>query len=455
VQRIGGRFLTGSIMGHVVRMTVAGSVGVMFMFLIDVANLFWVSLLGVERLVAVLGFAWTIQFFSVSFGIGLMVATTASVARLIGQRDLAAARRQTTVCAIAAFGVQLTVAGLILFFRHDLLGFAGARGETELAAARYLLISVPSLPLMAIGMVGSAVLRAEGDAMRAMMVTLASGLVSMVIDPLLIFGLGLGLDGAAIAVATARILSSGLSVYFVLRVHHLAARPSWGDFRRLIGPFVVIAVPATLTQLSTPFGNYVLTSVIAGFGDGAVAGWAVVSRLTVLAFGGLFALSGAIGGIFGQNYGAEQFDRVRRTYRDSLLFCLVYTLAAWALLAALTGVITRAFGLGEEALHVVAAFTTLAAGGWVFTGGLFVANAAFNSLGRPVGATLLNWTRDGLLLWPLAWGASRQFGASGAIYGQAIASALAGTLAVLACWRFVAGMGPRPQGVDRPPPSAL
>jgi len=271
-------------MGHVVRMTVAGSLGVMFMFLVDAANLFWVSLLGVERLVAALGFAWTVQFFSISVGIGIMVAVTASVSRLIGAGQRADARRQSTVCAITAFLLQLLVACLIVAFRHDILSLAGAKGATEALAARYLLISVPSLPVMALGMVGSAILRAEGDAWRAMMVTLSSGVVSMIIDPILIFGLGLGLDGAAIAVVAARASSAAISVYFVVRVHDLAGPVSREDFWRLFRPFAAIAVPVTLTQLSTPFGNYVLTSVISGFGDGAVAGWAVVARLTVLAF---------------------------------------------------------------------------------------------------------------------------------------------------------------------------
>ena len=68
-------------------------------------------------------------------------------------------------------------------------------------------------------------------------------------------------------------------------------------------PLAAIAVPAVATQLATPFGNALLTSVVAKFGDSAVAGWAVVNRLTGVAFGGLFALGGAIGGIFGQNFG--------------------------------------------------------------------------------------------------------------------------------------------------------
>lgn len=424
-------------MGHVVKMTLTGSLGVTFMFLIDAANLFWVSLLGVERLVAALGFAWMIQFFAVSFGMGMMIAAIAAVSRLIGQSNRAEARRQTTVCAITAFLSQVAVAGLTLFFRHDLLALAGAEGQTAVEAARYLMISMPSLPFMAIGMVGSAVLRAEGDAWRAMAVTLVSGMVSMVIDPFLIFQLGLGLDGAALAVVSARVLSACLSIYFVIKVHDLAARISFVDFKRLFPPFAVIAGPAVLTQLSTPFGNYIVTSVIAGFGDGAVAGWAVVSRLTVLAFGGLFALSGAIGGIFGQNYGAGRFDRVKRTYRDALIFCLVYTLIAWSLLATATGFVITSFGLGAEASKIISAFTLLAAGGWIFTGALFVANSAFNSLGRPLWSTLFNWSRDGVILWPLAILFSGWFASTGAVYGQALSGVIVGTAAAITGWLYV------------------
>jgi MATE family, multidrug efflux pump len=433
-----GRFTKGSTMSHVVRMTLTGAAGVTFMFLIDAANLFWVSLLGVERLMAALGFSWMIQFFSVSFGIGMMAAVIAVVSRLIGQGSREDARRQTTVCAISAFLLQSVVAGSTLYFRHDLLALAGAKGETAALAARYLMISMPSLPFMAVGMVGSAVLRAEGDAWRAMSITLTSGAVSMVIDPLLIFGLGLGLDGAAIAIVIARLMSAGLSIYYVVRVHDLAGRINLADFNRLFTPFAVVAGPAILTQLSTPFGNYIATAVIAGFGDGAVAGWAVVSRLTVLTFGGLFALSAAIGGIFGQNYGAGRFDRVKRTYRDALVFCLTYTLIAWALLALATGFVIRVFGLGVEASEIVRGFTFLAAGGWIFTGALFVANSAFNSLGKPLWSTLFNWLRDGVILWPLAVLFSTWFAASGAIYGAALSGVIVGTVAALTGWFFVA-----------------
>ncbi len=438
-----GKFVTGSTMSHVIRMTVTGAIGVTFMFLIDAANLFWVSLLGVERLIAALGFAWTVQFFSISIGLGLMIATTARVSLLIGRNERADARRQASVCAISSFTLQLVAAFLIVSYRHEILRLLGAQGQVELEAARYLLISVPALPLLSLGMIGSGVLRAEGDAYRAMMVTLASGLVSMLIDPVLIFALGLGLDGAAIASVVARVLSASLSIYFVLHVHDLAGKIGWGDFKRLARPFALVAVPVILTQLSTPFGNFILTSVIAGFGDSAMAGWAVVARLAVLTFGGLFALSGAIGGIFGQNFGAGRFDRVRTTYRDALIFCLSYTVIAWILLAMATSFVTRTFGLSDEAARMVRAFTSLAAAGYMFTGALFVANAAFNNLGRAGWSTLFNWSRDGVLVWPLALGLSGWFGAAGAIYGQALAGAIVGVFAASAGWVFVSKLALR------------
>ncbi len=435
------RFLAGSTMGHVVRMTLTGALGVGFMFLVDAINLFWISTLGVERLVAALGFAWMIQFFAISVGIGMMIAVTATVSRLIGMRDLAAARRQTTVNVVIAVLVQVVVASGIFMFRYDLLSLAGAQGKTLEAAARYLAIAIPTLPIMAVGMVGSAVLRAEGDAWRAMSVTLTSGVITMVVDPVLILGLGLGLDGAAMSVIFARLVSASLAGWYVIRVYDLAGPITLIDFRTMSRPFLAIALPAILTQLSTPFGNALITGLMAAHGDGAVAGWAVVTRMTVLAFGGIFALSSAISGIFGQNYGGKEYGRVRRTYLDALIFCGSYTVLAWGFLALASDTAVSLFSMGAQAAEVLRAFTMLAAGGWFFAGGLFVANAAFNALGRPIFSTLFNWLRDGVLLWPFAALMSVRFGAEGVVYGQAMAAMVAGSLAVLAGWRHVVRLG--------------
>lgn len=448
-----GRFLTGSTMSHVVRMTMAGATGITFVFVVDAANLFWISQLGDPRLVAAAGFAFAIQFFSVSIGIGLMIAAVALISRAVGEGGHETARHNATASMLLAGGAQALVALAVFCLRDQLVALTGATGETAALASRYLAISVPSIVFMALGMAANGALRAHGEARQSMFVTLFPGLVTMIVDPVMIYGLGWGLDGAAIGVALSRILMMSAGFYFAVRIHDLLARPAIADLRRIAWPFALIAGPAILTQMATPAGNYLMTRIMAGFGDDAVAGWAVVGRLTVVAFGGIMSLSGAIGGIFGQNYGARRFDRLTSTYRDAILFGFVYTLVAWLIIILASPLVIRGFGLTPEAAEVVQAFAYVGAGGFVFGAALFVSNAAFNALGRALRSTFVNWMRDGVVTLPLALLLAAWFGAQGVIYAQAVASLVVGSLAGWWGWHFVRSLHRKQlPPLDLPPP---
>lgn len=446
-----GVFLTGSTMGHVIRMTATGALGITFVFLVDAANLFWISQLGDPTLVAAIGYAYAIQFFSVSGGVGLMIAATAVVSRRIGEGRREAARCLAGSGLITAMIVQSIVAGLIIAFREPLVAYAGAEGETARLAGRYLAITMPSLVPMAAGLIGSGVLRADGHGVKAMNITLFSGLFLMIVDPILIFGLGLGLDGAAIGILLFRVVLMGLAFYFAIYQENLIGWLGVSAYLASQKPYFAVAVPAIATQMATPAGNYLLTIVMARFGDDAVAAWAVVGRLTVLVFGGVFALSGAIGGIFGQNFGAGQYERLRSTYRDAMIFVLIYTALMWGVLIFATPYVTLAFGLEGQGAEVLRAFTYLGVGGFLFIGMLFVSNAAFNNLGKPGRSTLMNWFNHGVLSWPMAYLLAFSFAAPGVIYGQALAGIFAGGLAGLWGWRYVARLGPHAQ-IEVPPP---
>lgn len=436
-----GRFLTGSTMGHVVRMTATGATGITFVFLVDAANLFWISKLGDPLLMAAIGFAFAIQFFTVSIGVGMMIATTAIVSRSVGAGELAQAREQATSATVMTFVVQALTALVVVALREPLLRLAGAEDEALRLASRYLALSLPSLAIMAVGLCGSAALRAVGDGARAMYITLSGGFTAMLLDPVLIYGLGLGLDGAAFGIWVFRCVMAFVALWFCIRAHDLLARPNLPAVRQTAPRFAAVALPAILTQMAAPAGNYLLTGVIAGFGDAAVAAWAVINRLTVVAYGGLFSLAGAIGGIFGQNYGAKLYDRLRSTYRDAVIFCVIYALVTWALLVAVSGAVADGFGLSGEAAQILRAFTHVGAGGFVFAGLLFVCNAAFNTLGRPTRASVLNWIKETALMWPAALWLADPFAAQGVVYAQALVGALVGLLAVVWGWRYVQAIG--------------
>ena len=439
---IEARFTRGSTMRHVATMTATSTVGLMSLFLVDLANLFYISLLGQTELAAAIGFAGTIQFFMISVSIGLAIAATATVSRAIGRGDRRDARR-LAASAMTILVLALTAcASGVWTFREEALRLLGAEGEALAVAGGFLAIALPAMPLLGIGMVSSGLLRAAGDARRAMLVTLSGGICGAVLDPVFIFdwGFGLGVDGAAIVSATSRVAGAGLGLWFILARHDMVGRPTLAGLARDVRPLTAVAVPAVATQISTPFGNAYLISLVSESGDAAIAGWAVVGRITALGFGGLFALSGAVGPIFGQNLGAGLTERVRATYRDALIFIAIYVLCVWAALYLSTPAIAAGFGLNGAGVEVLETFTLLGAGAYLFTGALFVSNSAFNNLGRPAWSTGFNWSRDAITIPTLAFLIGGALGPAGAVVIQALAGTIAGGAAILCARRFLAGL---------------
>ncbi|MCB2116658.1 MAG: MATE family efflux transporter [Rhodobacteraceae bacterium] len=445
-----GKFVTGSLMRHVATMALSGALGLSFTFLVDFLALWWISQLRDEAMIAAVGIAGTLQFAVMSIAIGMMIGTVAMVSRAIGMGERPRARRIATVGLVLMVAVQAAVSLLIWTFRTPVLIASGAEGEVLDLAARFLAITLPSMPFIAVGIATSAILRAVGDAWRSMAVTMVAGGAAVFLDPLLIYVLGWGVPGAAVSIVAARGVMMVVGLWFTVRTHDMLARPAAEDVQTFLKPYLGIALPAIATQLSTPFGNWILTREIASFGESAVAGWGVVMRLTILAFGGIFALSGAIGGIIGQNYGARRPDRVAEAYFAALKFCAAYTAVTWALMALMTGPIISSFGLTEDGAAVVRTFTHYAAGTFVFTGALFVANAAFNNLGRPMRSTLANWFRDGVLMFPLGAAMATSFGAIGVIWANAAANVIAGALAAWLGWRYVRGLARAAGPLDVP-----
>ncbi|MFN6979687.1 MAG: MATE family efflux transporter, partial [Gemmobacter sp.] len=333
-------------------------------------------------------------------------------------------------------------AALVWTWLPELVGVLGATGRTADLAVHYLAIIVPSQPLLMVGMIGGAILRAHGDARTAMMTTIYGGLVNAVLDPILIFGLDLELTGAALASVAARVAMASVALRSILMRHGGLDRPTGRGLLRDLAPVAAIAFPAILTQVATPVGQAYVTRAMAAFGEEAVAGLAIVSRLTPVAFGVLFALSGAVGPIIGQNFGAGNTARVRRGFLDSLLFCGIVTVLIAAVLYALRAAIADLFNATGDARALVYLFCGPLALLWFFNGAIFAANAAFNNLGHPYYSTWTNWARHTVGTVPFVIVAAWGFGATGVLIGQAVGGVLFGGFAIWLALRVI----DRPKG---------
>lgn len=452
------KFTVGSTMRHVIVMTATGSVGLISIFIVDALNLFYISLLGIEELAAAVGFASTLLFFTVSISIGFTIACGALVARCLGRGQREEAARMGGASMVFMTLATLLVTVLTFPFLRPLLALLGATGQTLELSTRFLQIVLPSFPIMALGMCATGILRGVGDARRAMYVTLGSGIAAAIFDPLFIFGFNLGLDGAAIATVLSRTVMVVIGLHGAHVVHKLIRLPDLGGLRDAVRPFFAIGLPAMLTQVATPVGNAFVTIEIAPYGDQAVAGWAIIGRLVPVAFGVLFALSGAVGPILGQNYGARKFDRLTSTMRDSLVFTIGYVLVVWALLAIFANPIASAFGAAGVARDLILFFCWFAAGSFLFNGAIFVSSAAFNNLGYPTYSTAFNWGRSTLGVIPFVWVGAHYWGALGVIAGWGLGAVVFGVVSMLVCFRVVREIASKPAHQDElvppPPPAA-
>ncbi|TVP15875.1 MATE family efflux transporter [Shewanella sp. KCT] len=431
------KFVQGSIMRHILVMSSTAAIGISALFVVDLIDIFFLSLLGEQELAAAVGYAGTISFFTTSIGIGLSIALGALVSRAVGAKEFELAKRLLLNSAVVTVLVASVVAIIVTCFIPELLTLVGATGRTGELAAGYLYILVPSMPIICLAMALGAALRAVGDAKLSMVSTLTGGGVNLVFDPIFIFLLAMGIEGAALASVLARLAVLLVAARGVVVKHKLFGRFDLTAFKEDIKPIFAIAGPAMMTNIATPIGNAVVTRAIAEFGDSYVAAWAVLGRLTPVAFGMIFALSGAIGPIVGQNFGAREFARVRQSLTKALQFCALYVVTVSLLLMLLQEQIVALFAMQGESAELIRFFCRYIAVFFVFSGALFVANASFNNLGKAKYSTLFNVGKATLGTIPFVYYGGQLGGVEGVLIGQVLGAILFGVFGVLTAYRLV------------------
>lgn len=432
------RFVTGSISRHVMVMTLTGAIGLMSLFLVDFADLYFLALLDETEITSAIGFAGLFAFVSLSFSIGIAIAGGALIAQNLGAGNIEKAKQYATSVLVISIIGPLIVAGLVLLFSEDILYLIGARDKTLAYGVLYLNTVAIGFPLLGAAICFSFILRAIGDAKRAMYVTLMAAVGNAILDPIFIFGFDLSIQGAALATICANLASFLVGFYGVQKFHQFFKPFSFSKCADDFSSIAKIAFPAILTQLATPFAVGYLTWTSAQFGDEAVAGTAIINRLIPVAFGIIFSLSGAVGPIIGQNYGAGKFERLRETLNKSMLFICIYTSTVAAILWVFRNDVPGWFLAKGQAAELVTVFCTFLSISWLFAGAQFVAQASFNNLGKAHWAMMFNWGKATLGTIPFILISVHFWGFMGIMIGYAAGTVLFGILAWISVYAFVA-----------------
>jgi putative MATE family efflux protein len=431
------RFLSGSIWQHVVIMTLTGAIGLMSLFVVDLADLYFLSLLNNTEVTAAIGYAGTVGFANLSISIGIGIASAALVARNLGAGQAERAKDFATSTLLFAVLMSAAYTLLIALAAEPLLRLLGATGGALDQAKRFIWTLSPGFVMLAAAVSCSFSLRGLGDPRRAMYITLAMAILTAIADPIFIFWFDLGMQGAAVANVIAQGVGLVIALHGLKVVHGFLKPLSFAALKRDFWPIWGIAFPAMLTQLATPFAVAYTTYAVAPYGNEAVAASAITGRLVPVAFGMIFSLSGSVGPIIGQNFGAKKFERVTQTLVDGLKFSAIYTLITSALLFLFRHQIADIFLASGRTKELVVFFCTFIGISWAFAGAQFVANAAFNNLGRASYSTYVNWAKATIGTIPFAIIGGQYGGPKGIMAGIAVGSVIFGVASVWWAFRIV------------------
>jgi putative MATE family efflux protein len=430
-------FTQGKLSEHIIKMALTNLVSLSAFLIVDLVDLYFISLLNQPYLVTAIAYAAAILFFTMSLTIAMVIANSALVAKLIGQNKHRQAKQATATCYLLTFISSVILSTIIYFYATALLQFIGARGQTLQAATDYLNITLLSFPMIALGMQINNTLRILGKAKLAMCCTLIAGSTNILLAPLFILYLKWDIQGAALASLIARLVLLLLASYYLFKTDYVAFLLRWSDIKKHSNAILKVALPSLLTQLATPISHFYITYEMAKFGGGYVAGWAVISRLIPVVFIMLFAMPGAIGPIISQNAGAEQFTRIKATLNESLNFIIKYVFVLSLSLSLLQEYIVSLFHAQSDTALLIRFFCQYISISFIFVGMNLIALSFLNNMGHPKIASSLNLAKMTLGTIPFVSVGAYYYGPQGILLGQALGSITFALIAIIICYRIV------------------
>lgn len=428
------RLTEGPVGRHLVEMTLPMLFGIFTMMMQMFADAYFIGQVG-DRELAALSFAFPILMIVTSVAIGLGAGTSSVVARAIGAHDHRRARRLATDSLILSFAITVVICAVGVATISPLFRLMGAPDDMIPLIAGYMRILYSGVPFVVVGMVGMSSMRATGDTRLPGMLMVITAIANVILDPILIFGVGpipaMELKGAAMAALISR--GSLLIGTLILMYHRLDLlsfnKPNAAELRKSWMDVLHVGIPAAGTNVIVPIAIGVITAMIAKYGPEAVAGFGVASRIESVMLVVFYAMSAIIGPFVGQNMSAGKSDRIFLALRLCALFCLGFGLLIAVLLALGGQWLPTFFSDSPTVTKVAALFLWIAPISYGTYGMVMIMNASFNGMGKPMPAVIISVARMALIYVPLAFLGDFFFGVAGIFGAYAIANIVTGIFA--------------------------
>lgn len=333
------------------------------------------------------------------FGIG----STSLISRMLGEGKKEEAKRTSSFSFWTSLVVGVISMIVIWIFNTPICRAIGASDDTVEYATQYLAIVALGIPFLIISNAFSNIIRAEGQATKAMMGMIIGNLINIVLDPIMILGFGWNVAGAAIATVLGNVFSA---VFYIM---HLVSKKSMLSIRLkdysakkkiLIGVFS-IGIPASLNSILMSTSNIVINKFMMQHGDMAVAGLGVAMKVNMIAVMLLIGVGTGIQPLLGYCFGAGNKKRYLAVLKFSIIFGLILSAIMTVICYFGAAPLVTAFLEDEQAFQYGFSFSRIYILSGPILGILFIFMNAIQSMGAAIPSLILSVSRQGIIYFPI------------------------------------------------------
>ncbi|SKC47536.1 MATE family efflux transporter [Maledivibacter halophilus] len=398
----------GPILSSLLKLALPLMIGQLIQTFYNLVDTLWVGKLGAEAVAAV-SISFPIVFLMISLAAGLTIAGTALIAQNKGAGNNEKVDRilGQLFSFIGVLSIILAFIGFI--FSEQFITWMGADSQIIEDASGYLRIIFAGIPFMFIFFIFSASLRGIGDTFTPMIMTLFSALLNVILDPLLIFGIGIfpkmGVQGAALATIISRALAAiyGLSLLISGKKNlHLKIKYLKPDFS-IIKKIVQIGIPSSVQQSMLAIAQILMTSFVTAFGTTTLAAYGIGNRIVSVASMIAMGISTATTTMVGQNIGAGERKRAKEIAKASMGLTFVLLTFLGAIIFIIPKQIVGIFNKEAEVLMYGASYMRITA---LFIGAMgvrMVNNGTLRGAGKTMATMIISIMAFCVLRIPLAY----------------------------------------------------
>lgn len=397
-------------------------VSMLIMALYNVVDTYFVSGLG-KHSVAAVSVAFPISLIFSGIGLTFGAGAGSYISRLLGGEK----KKEADIVATVAMFTSVIIGGItgmtLLFLLTDVLKFMGAIPSIIEIAKKYAIIFIISTMVSTANVTAGNLAVAQGAAKVSLKAMIIGSALNMVLDPIFIYGLNLGVNGAAIATLISQVITLFIYIiYFKSEKSYIKLKIS--NFKPTINAYkeiLKVGISMFLLQIFSSISMSKISSSASLYGEDAIAAMGIVLRIVTLGTNVVFGYMKGLQPLAGFNYGAKNYKRLNEAIRCCIkyinLFCLVWTI----LLYIFAPNILSIFGTGESVLKI--AVPALRAGVIMFItfGFQFTYSTLYLSMGKALAGGFLSICRQGIIFLPIILLLPKIFGLNGVIYSQAVA----------------------------------